>query len=165
MQIPEMIQKLSSLDTPVVDRAVCERVFGIKRRRANELMRSLGGYRSGNTVLLDRLALIEHLRRMQVDPEVVWERRRKDTFADRLADLRQQSAARRITLPVSRGVEFRSDTLPAGVVLQCGRLTVNFTRTEELFAQLFALTQAAVNDFEAVRDLAESKPVAVQEHT
>ena len=54
LQIPAMLTQLRALDVPVIDRGLCEKIFGVHRRRAVELMHRFGGYRSGNTVLIDR---------------------------------------------------------------------------------------------------------------
>jgi len=35
LEMADIIDQLSALDTPVVDRAVCERLFGVKRRRSS----------------------------------------------------------------------------------------------------------------------------------
>ena len=157
MRLPEIISQLSALEVPVVDRAVCEMVFDVKRRRAITLMQQFGGYRSGNTILLDRNALIADLHRMQASDEALRERRRKDTFAERLAELDRYHLARRIRLPVARDVwQQQAHPLPEGISLRRGKLTVSFNGTEELFARLFALVQAAVNDFEGIREIAET---------
>ena len=58
LQIPKIIHQLEALDMPVIDRGACERLFGVKRRRAIALMQSFAGYRSANVVLVDRSALI-----------------------------------------------------------------------------------------------------------
>ena len=77
LRIPEIVASLSELEVPVVDRAICERLFRVRRRRAIELIQHFGGYRSGNTVLVDRLALIRQLNHLNADSEVDRERRRK----------------------------------------------------------------------------------------
>ena len=76
--IPEIITQLSALEAPVIDRAVCEMIFAVKRRRAIELMQHFGGYRTGNAVLLDRFALLIHLRQLEGSAEITWERQRKE---------------------------------------------------------------------------------------
>ena len=45
--IPAIIEQLETYDVPVVDRAVIERVFGLRRRRAIELLHRFGGYQAG----------------------------------------------------------------------------------------------------------------------
>jgi hypothetical protein len=40
------------MDTPVVDRAVFERLLGIGRRRGIDLMRKFGSYQTGIAILI-----------------------------------------------------------------------------------------------------------------
>jgi hypothetical protein len=159
MRIPDLIAALSQLDSPVVDRSVCERVFRVGRRQANHIMRGFGGYKSGNTVLLDRPYLIAALERLAQSPEVRREHTRKRRLSDHLDELHRYAAARSILLPTSRAFQSRhAERLPAGVALTPGRLIVSFGVAEELFARLYELTQLAVTDFERIRDLADSGP-------
>jgi hypothetical protein len=153
LAIPEMLHQLQSLDTPVLDRATCERLFHVKRRRAIALMQTFGGYRSGNTVLVDRPALINRLMEIARTEEYDRETRRKQRLADGLNTIHRSLKGVTIRLPVSKDAAERSvDDLPPGVVLAPGRLTVEFARPEELFAKLYELGQAATNDFERVCD-------------
>jgi hypothetical protein len=153
LAIPEMLHQLQSLDTPVVDRATCERLFQVKRRRAIGLMQTFGGYRSGNTVLVDRLALINRLMEIARTEEYDQETRRKRRLADGLNSIHKSLRGVTIRLPVRKDAAERSvDDLPLGVVLAPGKLTVEFAYPEELFAKLYELAQAATNDFERVCD-------------
>jgi hypothetical protein len=95
LHIPEIVSELSGLDTPVVDRAVCERLFHVGRRQANHLMRGFGGYLSGNTVLLDRADLISALEQLANTPEVAHEHTRKRRLADALDELNHRQRADR----------------------------------------------------------------------
>ena len=70
-QIPQMIVKLSALDVPVLDRAICERVFEVGRRQAIYLLKSFGGYECGNAFLIDRLNLIGQLKCMAEGEEII----------------------------------------------------------------------------------------------
>src|ERR1035438_304812 len=47
LRVPEILAELSLLDLPVVDRAVCERLFRLRRRRAIDLIRCFGGGQTG----------------------------------------------------------------------------------------------------------------------
>ena len=58
-RIPEIIETLSAMGVPAVDRATCERLFGVRRHRAIDLMQRsgvlhtlqyLGGMQSQNRV-------------------------------------------------------------------------------------------------------------------
>ena len=71
MRVPQIISQLSAFEAPVVDRATCEALFCLKRRRAITLMQHFGGYRVGNASLLDRLALLIHLRQLKESPHLL----------------------------------------------------------------------------------------------
>ena len=49
LKIPEIVTMLESFGVPVVDRAIIERLFGLRRRQAIELLHRLGGYQTGKT--------------------------------------------------------------------------------------------------------------------
>ena len=154
LQIPEILDQLTALDTPVIDRAVCERLFGVKRRRAIQLMQTFGGFRSGNTILVDRSHLIRGLQGLLNGDTYVREHRRKHKLADSLNDLHRHRAAARIILPVSPDVHNRTvDSLPAGISLERGRLRIDFASVEELFAKLYELAQAAANDYDTIAEV------------
>jgi hypothetical protein len=76
-RIPEILDMLAPWPPPVVDRASCEKLFGVRRRRAIDLLRYFGGYTSGNTVLIDRAQLIACLEEIADRPGVRWEIQRK----------------------------------------------------------------------------------------
>ena len=75
LQIPEIVSLLETFDVPVVDRAIIERLFGLRRRRAIELLHRFGGFQAGRTFLVDRRLLIEHLRRLAEGEEFQREHR------------------------------------------------------------------------------------------
>jgi hypothetical protein len=55
LRLPEIRAELTAMEVPVVDRAVFERVFGVRRRRAIQLLHHFGGFQAGRTFLVDRL--------------------------------------------------------------------------------------------------------------
>ena len=63
LQIPEIVALLETFDVPVVDRAIIERLFGLRRRQAIEFCTASAVTRRPY-ILLDRRLLIEHLRRL-----------------------------------------------------------------------------------------------------
>jgi hypothetical protein len=157
-RLPEIIEELKQLDTPVIDRHICEILFAVRRRRAIELMKRFGGYRTGNTIVLDRVGLIRSLERLQGSPEGAGERRRKHRLAERLDELHRLRSAATVTLPVSRDeCVGRHAKLPEGVVLEHHRLAVTFRTAEELFARLYELAQSALYDFDAFRTRFETR--------
>ena len=51
----------ASLPAPFLDRQTFERLFGLRRRQAQNLMSILGGYRAGASVLIGREELLAKL--------------------------------------------------------------------------------------------------------
>jgi len=146
------------MEVPVVDRAVFERLFGVRRRRAIQLMHFFGGYQAGRTFLLDRLQLMGQLEPLQAGAEYAREARRKQKLTEALETIRRHRAGARVVLPVEAdGLPGRLGNLPEGVQLEPGSLHVEFEKAEELLAKLFALSKAAANDFDAFRTTAERK--------
>ena len=114
---------------PVVDRAIIERLFGLRRRRAIELLHRFGGYQAGRTFLIDRRLLIEHLRRLAEGEEFQRESRRKERLDHAVDQLRRQQAAARVRIPVEPDVFSRKMAdLSAGVALEPGHLHIDVCR-------------------------------------
>jgi hypothetical protein len=129
LRLPEIVATLSAMDVPVIDRSMCERLFGVRRRRAVELMQRFGVYQVGHTLLADRLCLIQQLQALDTDPNVQRERRRKQRLTSELGRLRQSSvgAAVIIEVPTPSGPSANS-ALPSGVSITAGKLVIEFVR-------------------------------------
>jgi hypothetical protein len=156
LQIPEILAHLEVFDVPVVDRAIIEHLFGLRRRRAIELMHLFGGYQAGRTCLIDRRRLIDYLRSMAEGEDFQRERRRKERLHDKLDQFRRSEAAMRVKIPVQPDVRSRKMAdLSAGVALEAGHLHIEFSGTEDLLTKLFELSQAAANDFDRFRAASE----------
>jgi hypothetical protein len=159
LRIPEILSQLETFDVPVVDRAIVERLFGLRRRRAIELMHRFGGYQAGRTFLLDRRLLVEHLRRLADGEEFQLESRRKERLGDAVDGLRRDVIAARVRIPVPAGVpEWKDGDLADGVALEPGHLHISFRGTEDLLSKLYALSQAATKDFVRFQVLADDVP-------
>jgi hypothetical protein len=157
LQIPEILSLLEAFEVPVVDRAVIERLFGLRRRRAIELLHRFGGYQAGRTFLVDRRRLIDHLRRLADGEEFQRESRRKERLDHTADQLRRHQIAARVKISVQPDVFRRklADLLP-GVALEAGHLHIAFSGTEDLLSKLFAFSQAASNDFDRFQSVAEA---------
>jgi hypothetical protein len=156
LRIPEIREELAGMEVPVIDRAVFERLFGVRRRRAIQLMHYFGGYQAGRTFLLDRVQLMGQLEPLQASAEYVLEARRKQRLTEALERVRRHRAAARVVLPVdATRLDGRLVDLPDGIQLEPGSLHVEFRKAEDLLAKLFELSKAAANDFEAFRNAAE----------
>lgn len=159
LEIPQIIGMLESCDVPVLDRAMVERLFGLRRRQAIELLHRVGGYQAGRTFLVDRQVLIGHLQRLAAGEEFERESRRRERLDHAVDEMRRYQTAARVIIPVPPDVFSRKMAdLPAGVALTPGQLQVTFAGTEDLLGKLFALTQAASNDYD--RFCAVAEPVA-----
>jgi len=150
LRVPEILEELAALDVPVVDRAVCERLFRLRRRRAIDLMRAFGGYQAGRTFLIDRPKLAAQLEQIHASPDFKMEWQRKQRLAERLEAIRRLQTGARVSIPVAAEVlSQRLPDLPPGVGLSPGELHIRFESPEELLSKLFALAQAIANDYEA----------------
>jgi hypothetical protein len=150
LRVPEILAELSALDVPIVDRAVCERLFRLRRRRAIDLIRCFGGYQAGRTFLVDRPKLVAQLEQIRDSPDFKMEWRRKERLAERLDAIRRLQAGARVVIPAEPETgRRRLPDLPPGVGLSSGALHIQFQSPEELLSKLFALAQAIANDYEA----------------
>jgi len=156
VRVPEILNELTSLDVPVVDRALCERLFRLRRRRAIDLMRCFGGYQAGRTFLVDRQQLVAQLERIRDSDDFKMEWRRKERLTERLEAIRRLQAGARVAIQVEpQTLGRRMPDLPPGIGLSRGVLHIQFESSEELLSKLFALAQAIANDYEAFEKRAE----------
>jgi len=149
LRVSQIRQDLLALDVPVVDRTMFERLFHLRRRRALQVMNGLGGYQTGQALLIDRTVLLRQLEALEAGAEFALEHGRQRRLQDSLEKIRRQRAAAAVRLPVEAGVGERSVAdLPAGICLEPGSLRVDFIGAEDLLAKLYRLARAAGNDFE-----------------
>jgi hypothetical protein len=148
---------LETFDVPVVDRATIERLFGLRRRRAIELLHRFGGYQAGRTFLIERCKLIEHLRCLAHGEEFQREIQRRQRLDHTVDQLRRQQSGARVKIAVAPDVFSRKlANLSPGVALEAGYLHIVFSGTEDLLGKLFELSQAASNDFDRFRAATET---------
>jgi hypothetical protein len=147
LRVPRIIDELSALPAPVVDRSVIERVFGVRRRRAIYLLGGFGGYQVGRTFVIERETLIGRLRAIAAGESFHFERRRHQHLTEGLERLRRNNRAARISLPVPSPAP-HSASLPDGVELEPGRLVIHFAGGRDLLAKLYGIAQAAAEDFD-----------------
>jgi len=149
LNLPKVIEQLYELQVPVIDRNMCERLFGVRRRRAIELMRNFGGYRTGNSFLVGRLDLVNGLQRISEGGDYQAEHERKQRLSVALDGLSRHRTAARVQISVSADVHGRRiHELPSDVELGAGHLMVQFTGAEDLLTKLYELAQTIANDYE-----------------
>jgi hypothetical protein len=156
--IPEIVAAVETFDVPVVDRSTIERLFGLRRRRAIQLMHEFGGYQAGRTFLIDRKKFLDQLRRLTEGEGWQVENRRRERLDQQLDGLRRDQAAIRVKIPVETEAVGRNiQELSAGVDLAPGCLRIEFDNCEDLLRKLYELSRAAANDFDRFR--AATEPV------
>jgi len=154
LRLPEIRAELEHLEVPVVDRSGVERIFGLKRRRAIELMHEFGGYQTGRTFLLDRARLLEALQSLESREDYTAEKRRRERLRDVVEASREHLILTRVRIPVRAAAARPSlDRLAPGVLLLPGVLTIEFQHPVELLEKLFGLGQAISHDFERFEGL------------
>jgi len=153
--IPEIRKMLEDARLPVIDRCSVERLFGLERRQAIELMHRFGGYLAGRTFLIGREQLIEALDAIAASGEYQQEAARREQFVASVDAVRRTRQTEAIRIPVSREVfDARLKSLGPGVELRAGRLAIEFAGPEDLLRKLFALAQAVANDYAAFEESA-----------
>jgi len=156
-RLPEILRLLTALPSPVVDRPVIEKLFGVGRRRAILLLlHEFGGFQSGQTFFLDRVALIRQLEEIRVGGAFRAERDRRNRLAQDLERTRQLAPGRKVRIAAAEDVrDRRLADLPAGIHLKPGELRIEFFGTEDLLRHLFELSQAILNDYKRFQEIVE----------
>jgi hypothetical protein len=154
LRLPEIRVELEHLDVPVVDRSGIERIFGLRRRRAIELMHEFGGYQAGRTFLLDRARLLEALQSLESGEDYTAEKRRRERLGDVVEASREHLISTRVRIPVRAAAARASlDRLAPGVLLMPGMLSIEFRHPIELLEKLYELAQAISHDFDKFEEL------------
>src|ERR1017187_5216279 len=151
---PRFVRNWSTLMCPVVDRAGVERIFGLKRRRAIELLHQFGGYQAGRTFVMDRARLLEALQSLESGEDYTAEKRRRERLGDVVEASREHLILTRVEIPVHAAAMRPSlDRLAPGVLLMPGMLSIEFRHPVELLEKLYWLAQAISHDFEKFEKL------------
>lgn len=159
LRLPQIIEEIAALKSPVVDRSIIERTFGVRRRRAIQLLGSLGGYQVGRTFVVERARLLARLEAMRAGERFYFERRRREKLVEGLDRIRKDRQAARVRIPVDPepALSAAPAGLPSGVRLEPGRLTVQFQDVQELLGKLYGIAQAAAADFSGFAATATSR--------
>ena len=153
--IPEIRRMLADVRLPVIDRAAVERLFGLRRRQAIELLNRLGGYQAGRTFVIGREQLIAQLDAITAGGEFRQEAGRRERLAASIEKIQRTRQSEAVRIPVAAEVFGGSmRTLAPGVELRPGRLEIEFSGPEDLLRKLFGLAQAVANDYAGFEHLA-----------
>jgi len=145
-ELPHIRRTLAAMDSPIIDRAVIERLFSIKRRQANYIMSKLGGYVSGSSVVIRREDLLLKLTDLAGSRGVPKaETQRKARVIEALNAVKSAPRPRRIPAPPPRRPR---DPLPAGVSISApGEMRIVFSSPETLLSTILGVVQSASADF------------------
>ena len=112
LAVPDAIRQLEALDRDLLTRRDVERLFGVSRARAAQLMRTFGAARVGASRVLRRTALLRQLRKYRQRAAFRGEEERRTRL---VAELRQaRFTGIRVAVP-REAREGRLASLPEGV--------------------------------------------------
>jgi hypothetical protein len=142
-------------EVPFVDRAAIERLFGVRARQANNLMRSFDGYKTGQSMLVNRVDLVERLDELAAPRGVASaETKRKVTVIAAIDALHRNNRPRRIAPSPPRP---EPASLPSGVsITSPGEMAIVFSSPEELLSAIMAMAQSATKNFAGFETSLES---------
>ena len=156
LSLDDAIKQIETCPIPLIDSEVLASVLGVSRRRAQQLMKPLTGHQVGKSKVVERQALVKHLRALAEGGDTFYEQQRRQRFAGILRKLQREEREQPKVLVETTAAVFsqRIENLPEGVILAPGRITVQgFASAEEALQKLLALAMAVGNDplaFEAV---------------
>src|SRR4051794_19177694 len=148
-RLNEILSELRSLECLYLDRQAVEQIFGVRERRARQLMAGLPCLQIGNAVGVSRPALIERLEATKVGDRFQWEIARRTRVAVSLEALRNNFATRQVQVPAPADAWDRLfDNMSPEIEVRPGELRICFAGAEDLAAKLFELSQAMANDWD-----------------
>ncbi|MDQ6758360.1 MAG: hypothetical protein M3Z32_00675, partial [Acidobacteriota bacterium] len=116
----------------VVDRQTVQRLFHLGRSQAHVFLRRFASHTAGHALVIDREEFIHRLEELRENPGLRWEARRLHTLEEGLESVRKDLRARRTPIEVSPGSFDRQfASLPEGIRLEPGRLTVSFNTPQD----------------------------------
>ena len=152
LTVPDAIRQLEALDRDLLTRRDVERLFGVSRARAAQLMRTFGAELVGASRVLRRTALLRQLRTYRQRAAFRGEEERRTRL---VAELRQaRLTGIRVAVPIEARAA-RLSGLPDGVSVEPGRIEVRFSGAKDAVGRLFALAQALTHDYEQFEALVE----------
>lgn len=151
-----IVQQLEALPRPFVDRATVEALLGVGRRRAQQVMAPCITHHVGANGLVDREAMIAHLRRLARTDEASYECTRRRKVAELLEELRKDRLEHPQVLveAPTQVVNQEIEDLPPGVRIEPGRILVEFSEPRQALEKLLALAMAIGNNYDRFEQLA-----------
>ncbi len=155
LRLTEIQAAIEAMQAPLLDRASLELAFGVRRRRAIELMHRFGGYQAGKTFLVDRTSLLRQLKAIEQGAEFQQERTRRRNLAEELDRTRLALPGKAVRIEAPAVVFDRHLADLPRVLLRRGELRIEFAGAEDLLRQLLELAMAIQNDFERFEEICQ----------
>jgi hypothetical protein len=154
-RVDEILEILDKLEASYLDRQAIERLFGVRERRARQIMAGLPGLQVGNAFAVDRKALAARLKGIVGSDRFQWEIRRRRRLAEDLDRTWRMVAARKVRIAVRDDVP---QGIGKGIELKPGELRIEFQGAEDLAAKLVQLSRAMADDWAAIQRAVEVNP-------
>ncbi len=106
LRVPKILEETRRLQVPVLDRASVEKLFGVKRWRAIQLLHRFGGYQVGKTFLVDRQELIQQLQAILGGEEFSCQQKRRQRVVDELEKTRKYLKTAAVKISVREEASF-----------------------------------------------------------
>ena len=150
----EILLELRSIGTPEIERSAIERIFQLPRRSAIRLLQDFGA--TGKSKLkIDRKILIERVQEYDCELTGEQEVRRRAAFEQRMEKIRQEFIEQPpilVTAPVAIQRTKIRQLREHGIVLEPGRIEIQFQTPEEAMKKLVLLGQAMSNELSEFED-------------
>ena len=153
--INSAIKQLAALPCSEVDSGLLAEVLGLKRRRAQQILKPLVGRTVGRSSLIPKDAVIRHLRSLVSDDIQEAEKQRRARLHAYLADARAAAMQPKVLAEAPAAIiRQQLADLPSGVSLAPGRIVLEgFTTMEEAQQKILALIMALGNDPDGFAEL------------
>ena len=161
LAIPDAIRQLEALDEDLLTRRDIERLFGVSKVRAVQLMTAFGAGRTGHILTLPRADLLRQLRRHRKRATFRHEETRREKVVTEIR--RARLTGIRVAVPVE-ALEARLSGLPEGVSVEPGRIEVRFSGAKDAVGRLFALAQALTMEMATRKGLSERRDAGGARH-
>lgn len=142
-RIPAIIEQLAAAPAEFIDRKTIEKLTGLQRTAAGELLKRLGASQVGKSMGIGKGKLVARLRDMQESPEFTWVEEHRARVSEAIDEEALLQRARKVTAPRPKLREF--DAIP-GVAIGDGVMTVSFTSPQDLVGKLFGFAQAILQE-------------------
>jgi hypothetical protein len=155
-RLPEIMEQIEKMDVPLLDRRIIEKLFEVRPRRAQLLLREFSAYMLGNSMVIERQALLARLEELGRRDTSAQEQRRRARVAEALEQARSELAGRKVRIPVARDVVRRQFSgLPPEIRFEGDELHIRFHGAEDLLGRLYELSQAILDDYQRFKTLVE----------